>query len=375
MNDRPYPDWVTFPADDWIAISPEEAGLDPVGFAAFLAGLHPRGASFGGEDHTGDKWGAVLTRGGYLVQAWGDRNYRFQTASTGKALMWALIGLAVGDGLLDPDAPIWQSWTGHGELSHAHKHLDEGHHRTLTWRHLIGDRHGAVHYGGFPIEIGLHWRDGVTWLGSASGAQTKPGVVEWATWTGDPSFDLYAHAEPGTQALYSSAGYWRLGQALTAVWGRDLKDVVDERLFGPMGIPADRWDWLTGRHVKDRPNFYPDIPDSYTYLDPPYEIGDAPVRSGPGWVVISASDLARFGHLMATQGNWNGRQLIDPAWLRGHSGGNRSGVSGESEHVTAMAVVTADGFDHAHSTVRRSFIPEQLFVGPVRVPRGSSAGH
>ena len=359
------PDWVTFPGDDWQQIGPEAAGLDPQRFAAFLATLHPGGADFGGEDHSGNQWGAVITRGGYLLHAWGDRHYRFQTASTGKALMWALVGLAAMDGLLDPGAPIHRSWTGDGQLSHAHKHLDAGHHGTLTWRHLIGDQHGSVHYGGFPMELGLHWRNRETWLGSATGVRTKPGVVEWAQWTGDPFFDLYAHAEPGTQALYSSAGYWRLAQALTAVWGRDLKDVVQERLFGPMGIPADHWGWYTGGWIKDQVNFYPTIPDSYTYLDPPYEIDGAVVRSGPGWVVISASDLARFGHLVATRGLWEGRQLIDPQWLRGHGGGNRSGVSGESRQYTAMAVVTTAGLDHLHSTATESFLPEDVFVGPV----------
>lgn len=362
------PDWVTFPRETWKLIGPAEAGLDPQRFDAFLAELHPRGADFGGEDHTGNKWGAVITRGGYLLHAWGDPDYRFQTASTGKALMWALVGLAAADGLLDPDAPIHRSWTGRGRLSHPHKFLDEGHHRTLTWRHLMGDQHGSVHYGGFPMELGLHWRNRETWLGSATGIQTKPGVVEWATWTGDPFFDLHSHAEPGTQALYSSAGYWRLSQALTAVWGRDLKDVLDERIFGPMGVPADRWDWYTGGWVKDQVDFYPNIPDSYTYLDPPYEIDGAPVRSGPGWVVISASDLTRFGHLVATQGWWEGRRLVDPRFLRGHGGGNRCGVSGESRHFTAMAVVTTVGLDHPHSTTADSFLPEDVFVGPVRTP-------
>ena len=91
--------------------------------------------------------------------------------------------------------------------------------------------------------------------------------------------------------------------------------------------------------MKDHKHFYPAIPDSYTYLDPPYEIEGHPVRSGPGWVVISAFDLARFGHLLAVDGAWRGEQLIDPQWLRGHSGGNKSGVSGESRHFTALSVV------------------------------------
>ncbi len=56
------------------------------------------------------------------MHVWGDRHYRFQTASMGKAFMWVLIGFAVEDGILDPDEPIHRTWTGEGELSHPHKH-------------------------------------------------------------------------------------------------------------------------------------------------------------------------------------------------------------------------------------------------------------
>ena len=58
---------------------------------------------------------------------------------------------------------------------------------------------------------------------------------EWAKWTGDPFYNLYSHIEPGTVGHYSSAGFWRLGQALTALWGRDLKDVLAEKIFRKMG--------------------------------------------------------------------------------------------------------------------------------------------
>ena len=283
------PHWVTFPEDDWTQISPAQAGLDEDGFAKFLGSLDVRGASFGGEDHSGGKWGTVLTRGGYLVHTWGDRDYRFQTASVGKAFARALFGLAVEDGLVRPDDPIRETWTGEGELSHPHKYLDQGHHRDLTWSHILGPRDGYKHYGGFAIELGNDWR-----LGAKAKSAVNWTFPEWAKWTGDPFYDLYSHVEPGTVGHYSSAGFWRLGQALTVLWGRDLKDVLDERIFSKIGIPADRWEWFTGRAVKDNKRFYPTIPDTFTYLDPPYEIGGTVVRSGPGWVIISASDLARL---------------------------------------------------------------------------------
>ena len=357
------PDWVVYPDDDWTERSPAEAGLDPAAFAAFIAGLDVRGAAFGGEDHSGDQYGAVIARGGYLVHAWGDRHYRHQTASVGKAFARALVGYAVADGLIDPDAPIGEYWTGAGELSHEHKRLDRGHHQKLSWRHLLGPRDEPLHYGGFPMEMGIRWSEKRTGLEEAD---AQPGVVEWANWTGDPFYDLYAHIKPGAVGHYSSAGFWRLGQALTAVWGRDLMDVLQERLFDRIGIPRARWDWLTGAHVRDHKYLYPTIPDAYTYLDPPYEIGGIPVRSAPGWVVISASDLARFGHLNATRGMWRGEQIIEAEWLRGHGGGNKSGASGESEYFTALGVVTTVGIEHQHSVEAGSFLPAAVFAGPVR---------
>ena len=153
------PDWVTYPGEDWATISPKEAGLDADALGQNLAGLEVREASFSGEDHSGNRWGSVITRGGYLLHSWGDRNFRFQTASTGKTFMWVLLGLAAKDGLLDPDQPVNRVWTGAGQLSHPHKHLDRGYHRTLTWRHLIGPKTESKHYGGFPMEMGVRWKE------------------------------------------------------------------------------------------------------------------------------------------------------------------------------------------------------------------------
>jgi len=53
-------------------------------------------------------WGAVLTRGGYLVQTWGDPTFKQPSASLGKCITRALFGITVEAGLIDPDAPIHQ---------------------------------------------------------------------------------------------------------------------------------------------------------------------------------------------------------------------------------------------------------------------------
>ena len=139
--------------------------------------------------------------------------------------------------MVEPDDLVKETWTGEGQLTHRHKYLNEGHHRSLTWNHLLGPRDEAKHYGGFAIELGNDWRDGAK-------AESVLGwtVPEWAKWTGDPSYDLYSHVEPGTVGVYSSAGFWRLGQALSTLWDADLKDVLDENLFSKIGIASDRWE-------------------------------------------------------------------------------------------------------------------------------------
>lgn len=357
------PKWVTYPEEDWVSIFPEDAGLDGDKFRRFIDTLNLKGAAFGGEVHTDLKWGAVVTRGGFLLHEWGDRHYRFQTASVGKAFTRAVFGLAVEDGLVQPDDLIADTWTGEGQLSHRHKYLNEGYHKMLTWAHMLGPKDDNKHYGGFALELGSDWRNG-------PGYESPLGrgfIPRWARWTGDPSYDLYSHVEPGTVGYYSSGGFWRLGQALTALWGRDIKDVLDERIFSRIGIPSDRWLWYSGGAIRKHKYLYPAVPDAYTYLDKPFEIDGNVVRSGPGWVVISASDLSRYGHLVATQGVWKGDRLIDPKWLRGHGGGNYSGMSGESSHYTALGVVTTEGLDHPHTVTTNSFLPDEVFVGQVRI--------
>ena len=54
------PDWITYPDDDWIQITPEEAGLDSGKFAAFLRKHDVKGGNFGGEDHVHDQHGADI---------------------------------------------------------------------------------------------------------------------------------------------------------------------------------------------------------------------------------------------------------------------------------------------------------------------------
>jgi CubicO group peptidase (beta-lactamase class C family) len=336
MNSRgQIPDWITYPGEQWKTISVSEAGFNSEKFDSVIESTSAKGATFAGEIHNDNEWGAVLTRGGYLVHAWGDPTYRFQTASVGKAFTRAVIGLAVKEGLISPDDLVSKTWTGEGQLSHPHKLLDQGHHKTLTWRHLIGPRDAGYHSGGFSVTNGFFWRQG----SYAQGIQ----IPEWSAFTGDPFCDNYSHAPPGTVECYSSGGIWRLSQALTVLWDQDIKEVLDDRLFSKIGIQARNWDWIAGRTIFENKTFYPSMPGYGDFVDPPYECNGHKVRGGGGWAIMNALDLARFGLLVATGGVWNGEQLIDSEWLRSHGGGNGSFVYASPETCISIAVVTTKG--------------------------------
>ena len=337
------PDWVVYPDEEWIKITPAQAGFDATKFNQIIVNSHPKGGNFWGEVHEENEWGGVLTRGGYLAHTWGNPDYKYQSASLGKAFTWAALGLAVDESLINPDDLISQTWTGERQLSHPHKYLNSGHHQKLTWRQLVN------HQGGFVLENGYHWK---------TRAGHHVDLPPWASWTGDAFYDNYSHNEPGTITHYSSGGFCRLGQALTALWNRDLKQVLDEKLLSHIGIPADQWEWLPGGVVHFTTDFYPAAPGYGEYVDPPYYINGNVVRGGPGWIVMSPKDLARFGLLVATGGIWQGKRLISPEWIRGHGGGNSSWVTGDRDTYISLGYVTAQGIPSVETF-------KELIIAPV----------
>ena len=319
------PDWVVYPDAEWQTMTPEQAGLDVAKWDAWVALQKPSGNGSYGQNPK-RTFGVVVTRGGYLLKTFGDGDCKVQSASVGKALTSFALQLAIDDGLIkDANDPIRNYWTGEGQLDADHKRMDRGVHQSLTFFHLHDMK------GGFPISNGGSWSQ-------------RQDVPSWAKCTGDPTADNYAHIEPGKEERYSSGGRWRLSQALTAVWKRELKDVLDEKLFGQMGISPDDWEFIAGQELHDNRQWYPGIPGYGLFCDPPYEINNCRVQGGGGWVAMSASDLARVGLLVASRGRWKGERLIgDTPLVRGHAGGNSSLMDGWSETMFSWGQVTASG--------------------------------
>ena len=94
-------------------------------------------------------------------------------------------------------------------------------------------------------------------------------------------------AAPGTKYRYNNTGMILLGAMLERIAGEPAPKYLERRLFAPMGIRSAKW-------MKDGAG------NAYGYMG----------------LVISARDLVKLGQLVLEEGRWEGRQLVDAAWMR-----------------------------------------------------------
>ncbi|MBQ8755026.1 MAG: serine hydrolase [Lentisphaeria bacterium] len=93
--------------------------------------------------------------------------------------------------------------------------------------------------------------------------------------------------DPGTKFVYNSAATYMLAAVIRKVTGQNVIDYLQERLFRPLGIKAEKWD---------------SCPQGTN-------IG--------GWGFwLKTEDLLRFGRLLLNNGSWEGRQLIPAEYLK-----------------------------------------------------------
>ena len=142
------PTWVVYPDNEWRTVTPEQAGItDAQAWNQWVRATkkNARGTGFHGEDHSGNKWGVAITRGGYLVQTFGDPDYRYQTASVGKCFTMACLQLAIDEGRIkSADDLIKDHWTGQGQLNARHKYLHQGHHVVMTFNHFYQEKYSLI---------------------------------------------------------------------------------------------------------------------------------------------------------------------------------------------------------------------------------------
>jgi len=99
--------------------------------------------------------------------------------------------------------------------------------------------------------------------------------------------DLPMKYDPGTTSRYGTGGVNLLGSAIEDATQRTIEELVDEYLFGPLGIQ----------------NYYLNLsPKDDVYL-------------GGGWH-LRPRDLAKIGVMMNNDGKWQEKRILSSGWIR-----------------------------------------------------------
>jgi CubicO group peptidase (beta-lactamase class C family) len=226
-----------WPGDQWPVANPVELGIDTTKLAeARDYAVEAEGS------------GCIIVQG-RLVMSWGNQSALYDLKSTSKSIGVTVLGLALQDGKLKLDDLAKRYHPSFGMPPEAN--AQSGWLDTITLRMLANQTAGFAKPGGFePL--------------------------------------LFA---PGTKWHYSDGGPNWLAECLTLIYGRDLNEVLFERVFTPIGIkPADiRW----------RKNAYrPDLIEGIKRRE-----------FGSGFSA-NVQAMSRLGYLYLRHGEWDGQRIL-----------------------------------------------------------------
>lgn len=189
---------------------------------------------------------------------------RHDVRSITKSVTSALVGIAIGAGLLGPiDQPIFDLFPEHAGLATSSK-------RGITLRHLL------------TMSSGLAWNERVSY------ADTSNDERRMNRSTDPVQFVLSRPlaSAPGTVFNYSGGSPQLLAAAVQRAAGRPLLEYAKTVLFEPLGITDVEW-------VHDSS----DVPSAASGL-----------RMRP-------VDVAKLGLLYLNHGRWRGQQVIPASWV------------------------------------------------------------
>lgn len=232
-----------------------------------------------------DSWAMSIIRNGVLAAEFRTYNVldqnRFDMWSVTKSFTSLAFGILLADARANPAA------AGGLELdSPVYDFIPEGHPLTDERKARVTVRHLLTMTGGFLGGV----------RGAVFGSPTAlgQGLFEHAIGRvpNRHGYDVSSLiAEPGTQWEYSDPAFAHLSLVFSHASGQELDDFVNERLFGPIGVPPAAWTRAGGGPL----------------------IGPHPV-SHTG-LNLSARELARVGYLLLHGGVWDGEQVVPRDWI------------------------------------------------------------
>ena len=256
-----------FPAAQWTT-APLPTPVDAARFASCVDTL------FGSPDTHGQTLALAVVCGGRLVfEKYGPGIGADSTLiswSMAKSITHALVGIAVGDGLLDTTSDhLFPEWSGDAR-------------RDITLQHLLN------------MSSGLSWNEDYV-----DGDVSDVIEMLFGTDAGNHAGDHAAYAasrplaaDPGSLYTYSSGTTNLIARLVSRALGEKLGSnermlaFMESRLFGPLGMSSAT----------------PRFDEAGTFV-------------GSSYVYATAQDFARFGWLYLNDGMWNGTRILPEGWV------------------------------------------------------------
>jgi len=226
-----------WPLPKWQTAKPADVGMDE----AQLVHARDYALTGGGSGY--------ITRHGKLVMSWGDLRRRYDLKSTTKSIGITALGLAISDGKIGLEDKVVKHHPTFAVPPDANK--------KTGWIGNITIQHLATQTAGFE----------------------KPGGYTKLIF------------EIGTKWAYSDGGPNWLAECVTLAYGRDVDELMFERVFTPLGIKRSDLAW--------RRNSYRDA-----------KIDGVMRREFGSGISANVDAMARIGYLYLRGGKWKGKQII-----------------------------------------------------------------
>ena len=247
---------MVFPGQHWQESSPRSQSLDETKLAAAVDYLRQNSGRDGVKE-------LVIVRNGRIVWKGDDIDKVHGIWSCTKSFTSTSLGLLIDDGKCELDTA---AKTFVPELAEFYSEVTLRHFTTMT--------------SGYR----------------AVGDEPQGGYKHGPSRTPFQPFDQPLFSPPGSQYAYWDSAMNMFGLVLTRAAGEPLEVLFKRRIADPIGMNAKAWDW-----------------GDYAKIDAVVVNGGS--GNGGKHITISAREMARFGHLLLNQGNWNGRQLLSPQWI------------------------------------------------------------